>query len=91
MGSRLFHLTLLVLSACIVIPLSAPQSIPNFEIMPFRIAFSSFTVVLAGLVRMTLLRIKRHYFFVCGVCELVVVDETDLRKHYVAEHVKKEK
>ena len=90
MRRYLFLLTLLLLSACIVFPLYPFSTISNFEVTPYHIMFLLLVTVLAGLVGIKRVTLTKHYFFVCGECDLSFTNEKNLRNHYVVNHVKKE-
>ncbi len=50
---------------------------------------SMLLLIAGGLVMVNSLKAKKS-LFVCGECKLTFLEESDLRKHYAIEHVKKD-
>lgn len=96
MREYLWIITVLVLSACIAIPFvitfasfsisGEPNLVMNLDEIVYAVPFLAL-FVLAG---MLLIKLKKHYLFVCGECDRCFLTEKDLRKHYGTIHIKKD-
>lgn len=90
MGKYLFPITLLVLIFCITFPLYPIYNVSRFVTIPYVPITSVLLAILAGFLGIQLWIFKKHYFFVCGECDLTFLNEERLREHYAIEHLKKD-
>ena len=77
---------LLILSGIILFSLS--YGIPPYLLLPYW--FASALIIASGALFIARFKDRKVSVFVCGECNRKFLNETDLRRHYGAEHTKKE-
>lgn len=89
MTKILYPATVMILSLCIVLPFAPLTWTSSLTVTPFRTAFMLLVIIIAGVIGMRLLGMRKHYFFVCGRCNSIFMDERTLCSHYFFMHLKK--